>query len=192
MEETDMLERLVGAIERVLKGVEPVARTEQMTREGLLAHAIAELEKAAQEPADKAVRRLRALGKAVEIAKQAFVDHESEEVKVEVFEEETTASEEESEVERSPVAAEAGLGDSAIAANPEDLHKALARLGKELEALRGAAPKEEAGSGERVSKAADAAWPHDMNTEEFRKGVRKDESAPEWGYDPAGLRSQEG
>jgi hypothetical protein len=180
METMHVLDKVTDAIDRVLKKAAPVAKTERMTPEGLVAYAITQIEKAAKEPPDKAERRLRALGRTVQAAKQAFVDAASEAIKVEVFEEETTAAADETEKEISPVAAEAALGSSAFAENAEDLHKALARLASELEALRGGKPPAPVAG---VKKADDVAWPFDLNSREFRDGVRKAEDAPAWGYD---------
>jgi hypothetical protein len=180
MEAMNALDKVTEAIDRVLKKATQVAKTERMTPDGLLAHAIAQIEKAAKEPPEKAERRLHALGRTVEAAKQAYVDAASETIEVEVFEEETTAAADETEKEISPVAAEAALGSSAFAENAEDLNKALARLAKDLEALRGGKPP---APGADVKKADDVAWPFDLNSREFRDGVRKAEDAPAWGYD---------
>jgi hypothetical protein len=191
MEAMSVLDKVTEAIERVLKGAAPRARTERMTSDALVGYAVSQLEKAAKEPPEKAARRLRALGCTVETAKQVFVDRDSESVEVPVFEEETTASADESEKELSPVAAEAALGSSAFAQNAEDLNKALARVAKELERLRRGAPaKAEAGA--KVEKSADVEWPFDMNTPEFRDGVKKAAGEPTWGDDPTSLRAQEG
>ena len=35
-----------------------------------------------------------------------------------------------------------------------------------------------------TSKGNEAAWPLDLNTYEFRKGLTKAEAAPAWGFDP--------
>lgn len=189
MEAMTVLDKVTDAIERVLKGSTAVRKTERMTPDRLLAYAITQIEKAAKEAPAKAERRLRALGRAVETAKQAFVDSESEGIEVEVFEEETTAAVDESEKEISPVAAEPALGNSAFAENAEDLNKALNRLSKELEAIRGGtgAPPAKAA----VDKGDGVAWPFDMNTKEFRDGVKKSEGTPAWGDDPKGLRAEE-
>ncbi|MBI3184628.1 MAG: hypothetical protein HYZ28_21030 [Myxococcales bacterium] len=189
MEAMTMLEKVSTAVERVLKDTRPVAKTQRMGPDDLVGYAIAQLEKAAKEPPDKAVRRLRALGQTVEAAKQAFVDSESEAIEVQVFVEETTAAADKSEKEVSPVALEAALGSSAFAANPEDLNKALTRLGTELQALRAPAQKADKGGEGKVAKGEDATWPFDMNTPEFREGVRKAEDGPAWGADPAGVRN---
>lgn len=179
MEAANVLDKVTEAIERVRRAA-PVAKTERMTPDGVLAYAIAQIEKAAKEPPDKAERRLRALGRTVLAAKQAFVDAASEQLDVQVFEEETTAAADRSEKEISPVAAEPALGSSAFAENAEDLDKALARLAKDLDALRGGKPP--AGDAE-VKKTGEVAWPFDLNSREFRDGVRKAEDAPAWGYD---------
>jgi hypothetical protein len=191
MEAMTVLDKVTEAVERVLKGAAPRARTERMTPDALVGYAVSEIDKAAKEPPEKAARRLRALGRTVETAKQAFVDSESESIEVPVFEEETTASADESEKEIAPVAAETAPGSSAFAQNAEDLKKALARVAKELETLRGGAPaKAEAGA--KVRKSVDVEWPFDMNTPEFRDGVKKASDEPTWGDDPTGLRAQEG
>lgn len=190
MEAMTVLDKVTEAIGRVLKGAGKLTKREAMTPENLLAYAIGQIEKAAKEPPAHAERRLRALGRTVETAKQAFVDTESETIEVEVFEEETTAAADETEKEISPVAAEPALGSSAFAENADDLNKVLARLGKELETFRDAKPKIPAADGQ-VQKADDLAWPFDMNTPEFRDGVKKAAGAPEWGEDPKGLRAKE-
>jgi hypothetical protein len=178
MEAMTVLDKVTEAIERVLKGAAPGARTERMTPDALVGYAVSEIEKAAKEPPEKAARRLRALGRTVETAKQAFVDSASESIEVPPFEEETTASADESEKEIAPVAAETALGSSAFTQNAEDLKKALARFAKELATLRRGAPaKAEAGA---------------KNTPEFRDGVKKAAGEPLWGDDPTGLRTQEG
>lgn len=165
----------------------PATARKRMGVEDFLAHALAEVEKAAKETPERAVRRLRALSRAVAAAKQAFVDHESEDVEVEVFEEETTAAEDETEKEISPVAAEPALGNSAFAVNAEELHKKLTRLREEWSALRGDAKR----PAEKVAKADETVWPADLNTPEFREGVRKGQAGATWGVDPAGVRHPE-
>jgi len=189
MEAMTILEKLSTTIERVLKDARPLVKTQRMGPDDIVAHAISQIEKAAKETPEKAVRRLRALGQTVEAAKQAFVDTESEGIAVQVFEEETTATADETEKETSPVALEAALGSSAFASNPEDLNKALARLGKELQALRGPTQKEDKDDDAKVAKGEDAPWPFDMNTPEFRDGVRKAAAEGAWGHDPAGVRN---
>lgn len=189
MEAMTMLEKLSTTIEQVLKDARSVVKTQQMGPDDIVAYAISQIEKAAKEPPEKAARRLRALGQTVDAAKQAFVDTESEGIEVQVFEEETTAAADETEKETSPVALEAALGSSAFASNPEDLNKALARLGKELQALRGPTQKEDKGGDAKVAKGQDAPWPFDMNTPEFREGVRKADADAAWGHDPAGVRN---
>jgi hypothetical protein len=184
---TKMLDGIASAIERVLKDAWPAA-TKRMGPDAFAAYALDQVEKAAKDAPEKAVRRLRALGGAVDAAKQAFVDQASETIEVQVFEEETTAAADESETEISPVAAEPALGNSTFAENPEDLHKRLDRLRKDLDALRGG----EARPADEVRKGAgDAVWPSDMNTQEFREGVRKAEGEPAWGPDPVVVRNPE-
>lgn len=183
MDTMTRLDKVAEAIERVLKN-RPTA-TKRMGAEAFVAYVQGQVEKAAKDAPDKAVRRLRALAGAVEAAKQAFVDTESEQIEVQIFEEETTAAADETEKEISPVATEPALGSSAFAENAEDLHKKLDRLGKEIGALReGGKPP-----AEKVAKAGDAVWPSDLNTREFREGVKKGEDGPAWGRDPAGVRT---
>lgn len=190
MEAMNVLDKVTEAIERVLKGAAP-AKTVAMTPEALVAYAVAEIEKAAKEPPPRAARRLRALGRTVEAAKQSFVDAESETIEVQVFEEETTAAADESEKETAVVAAGAALGSSAFAENAEDLNKALARVAKELGALRGDRPAPKDNAAVNVEKRDDVPWPLDMNTPEFREGVKKGEEKPTWGDDPAVVRAPE-
>lgn len=195
MEAMNVLDKVTEAIERVLKGASPTATTKSMTPDALVAYAVTQIEKAAKEPPEKAARRLRALGQTVEAAKQAFVDTESESVQVTVFEEDTTASADESEKETSMLAAGQALGSSAFAQNAEDLHKTLARVAKELGALRDAGDERGGQSGATktaVDKANEVGWPSDMNTPEFREGVTKAEDKPAWGADPQGLGAREG
>jgi hypothetical protein len=187
MEAKTMLDQLAEGIDRVLKsqGATGAPKTRKMTPDALMAHAVAEIQKAAGEPPERAKRRLAALSRAVDTAKQAYVDTASEDIEVEVFEEETTARADDSEKETSPVALVAALGNAAFASNPEDLHKALGRLAKDLAGLRAAAPAEKpTAEGEKVAKEHHAEWPFDMNTKTFREGVHKAEDGPAWGYDP--------
>lgn len=187
MEAKTMLDQLADGIERVLKsqGATGAPKTRKMTPDALMAHAVAEIQKAAGEPAERAKRRLAALSRAVDTAKQAYVDTASEDIEVVLFEEDTTARADESEKETSPVALEAALGNAAFASNPEDLHKALGRLAKDLAGLRGEAPADKPkAEGEKVAKEHHAEWPFDMNTKAFREGVQKAEDGPAWGYDP--------
>jgi hypothetical protein len=187
MEAKTMLDQLAEGIERVLKsqGATGAPKTRKMTPDALMAHAVAEIQKAAGEPAERAKRRLAALSRAVDTAKQAYVDTASEDIEVVLFEEDTTARADESEKETSPVALEAALGNAAFASNPEDLHKALGRLAKDLAGLRGEAPADKPkAEGEKVAKEHHAEWPFDMNTKAFREGVQKAEDGPAWGYDP--------
>ncbi len=185
METKTMLEQLAGAIEQTLKGTgseKKPAPTRKMTPEGLVGHALAEIQKATKEEPERAKRRLAALARAVDTAKQAFVDTRSETIEVEVFQEETTAQADKSEKETSPVALEAALGNSAFAANAEDLNKALAKLQKELEGLRASGNAQH--GDDKVQKGDETSWPFDMNSRAFREGVKKGEDAPAWGYDP--------
>lgn len=189
MKAKTMLEQLAEGIERVIKshGSNGATKTRKMTPDGLMAHALSEIQKAAGESPEHAKRRLAALSRAVDTAKQAFVDTASEDVEVEIFEEETTARSDDSEKETSPVALEAALGNSAFASNTEDLHKALGRLAKDIAGLRGGAPasspkSDEKSEEDKVKKDA-AEWPFDMNTKAFRDGVQKAEDGPAWGYD---------
>ena len=184
MDTMTRLEKVAEAIERVLD-TRPAA-TRRMDAEAFVAYAQGQVEKATKDDPEKAARRLRALGAAAQAAKQAFVDRESETIEVTVFEEETTAAADETEKEISPVAAEPALGSSSFAENAEDLHKKLDRLRKELGALKGDKPP-----AEKLAKADGAVWPSDMNTPEFREGVRKDEAGPTWGPDPAGVHQPE-
>jgi len=187
MEAKTMLDQLAEGIERVLKsqGATGAPRTRKMTPDALMAHAVAEIQKAAGEPPERAKRRLAALSRAVDTAKQAYVDTASEDIEVEVFEEDTTARADDSEKETSPVALEAALSNTAFASNPEDLHKALGRLAKDLAGLRGAVPAEKSKpQGEKIAKEHHPEWPFDMNTKTFREGVHKAENGPAWGYDP--------
>lgn len=186
MDTTKVLDGIASAIERAVGQRRPAA-TKRMDADAFAVYALDQVEKAAKDPPEKAVRRLRALGGAGETAKQAFVDRESETIEVQVFEEETTAAADESEKEISPVAAEPALGASSFAENPEDLHKRLDRLQKDLAALRG----ETKPAGDRVAKDDATVWPPDMNTREFRENVRKAEDDPAWGPDPAGVRHPE-
>lgn len=186
MDTTKMLDGIAAAVQRVLKDSRPAA-TKRMDADAFARYALDQVEKAAKDPPEKAVRRLRALGGAVDAAKQAFVDQASESIEVQVFEEETTAAADESEKETSPVAAEPALGNSTFAENPEDLHKRLDRLQKDLAALRG----EPRLAGDKVAKNDETPWPADLNTREFRENVRKADDGPAWGSDPAGVRSPE-
>ena len=179
MEAMTMLDKISAAVERVLKDARPV-RKERMGPEAVVTYAAAQVEKASHEPAEKAMCRLGALRATVELAKQAFVDSASEQIEIQVFEEETTARADDSEKEISPVAAEPGLGSAAFASNPEDLTKSLARLAKDLETLRDK-PAAESGA---VAKTTEAEWPLDMNSREFREGVQKGEDGLAWGFDP--------
>jgi hypothetical protein len=190
MEAKTMSEKLAVGIERLLKAqkAETPLLTRRMAPDALMAHALAELQKAASEPVERAKLRLSALGRAIQTAKQAYVDTASEEISVEVFEEETTAASDDSEKETSPVALEAALGNSAFAENPEDLQKALGRLAKEISSLRGAVKTKKSkedteNAGEKDAKADTTVWPFDMNTRAFREGVQKNEEGPAWGYD---------
>jgi len=178
MEAMTMLDRISTAVERVLKDTRPV-RKETMGPEALVAYAVAQIQKAAAEPAERAVRRLAALAKAVDVAKQAFVDTASEQIQVEVFEEETTARADSSETELSPVAAGAALGSSAVAAHAGDITKTMAALASDIQALRAEPPP-----ADPVAKAGEPGWPLDMNSRGFREGVRKAEDDPAWGFDP--------
>lgn len=190
MEAKTMFEKLADGIERVVKahGTKAVPAVQKMGPDELVAHALEEIQKAAKEPAERAKERLAALRRTVDTAKQAFVDTESEQVEVQVFEEATTAAQDESEKELSPVALEAALGNAAFASNPEDLHKALEKLAKDIAGLReGEAQrktsKESDGNATEVAKS-DADWPSDMNTKTFREGITKAGDEPTWGYDP--------
>jgi len=189
METKTVLDKVTEAIERVLKSAAPTAKTKEMTREGVLSYAVEQIEKAAKESPTQAEQRLRALGRTVETAKQAFLDSESESIQVQVFEEETTAAADETET--ALTAAGAALGNSAFAENADDLNKALARTAEELKALRGErGGKKTTPADDKVEKAQDLAWPFDMNTAEFREGVKKAEDTPAWGEDPKELRAR--
>lgn len=192
METMTVLDKVTEAIERVLKSASPTLKTKELTREGLLTYAVEQIEKASKESPTQATQRLSALGRMVETAKQAFLDSDSESIQVQVFEEETTAAADQTETETALTAAGAGLGNSAFAQNAEDLNKVLARTVVELKALRGerGGKKSTPPADDKVEKAQDVAWPFDMNTAEFREGVKKTEDAPAWGDDPKELRAR--
>lgn len=88
------------------------------------------------------------------------------------------------ERETSIGATDAARAAASAAYNPEDLNKALARVATKLAALRGNA-NATGGAGGAVKKSADAGWPLDLSTSEFRTSTRKAEAAPTWGFDPA-------
>lgn len=184
METGTMLDKLSAGIERVLKTHRTGAASQvrKMAPDALMAHALAEIRKASGESVECAQQRLSALSRAVQAAKQAYTDGASDEVEIEVFEEETTAAADESEKETSPVALEAALGSSAFAANAEDLKKSLGRLAEEISSLRTGTRKAE-DPGEKTAKPAAAEWPFDMNTKAFRQGVQKGDEGPMWGFD---------
>lgn len=181
MNTSDMLDEITNAVERLLKASTRASPrpTRRMTRAEFVTHALSELQKAATEPRGRALERLSALGRTVEVAKQAFADHESESVQVPIFVEDTTALSELSETEVSPLAVSGPGANATFASNPDDLHKVLDGLKKRFEELR------------RDTRAAAASappsngrWPLDMNTDAFRSDVRKTNDGPTWGYDP--------
>lgn len=188
MEAMTVLDKVTEALERVLKGSTPPTTHERMTAEGLVAYAVTQIEKAANEPPEKAARRLRALGQTVEAAKQAFAGEGSDAVEVAIFEDDTTAAADKSEKETSLVAGGQALGSSAFAQNAEDLHKALARIAKELVTLQDDRSQDPTDANTKVEKSDEVAWPSDMNTPAFREGVEKAEKKPAWGDDPDGVR----
>lgn len=178
MERKDMFDEMTAAILKAAQHMVPT-KTKRMTREGLMAHALAELQKAAREPTANAMRRMAALKQSVEVAKLSFEDTESESVQVPIFVEATTAFAELTETEIPLDSSDADTSSAAFAENPEDLTKALADLQRQLDDL-GVVTAPVVAS---ASKNTEAQWPLDMNTRDARGNVRKRDGVT-WGADP--------
>src|SRR5579884_2256522 len=203
METKTMLDKISTAIERVVKGLQEdaVPKRKRMPLAAFVGYALAQLEKAAKDEPDVAARRLGALKRNVDevlarMAKLNPEDTESEDIDVEVLtawapskaegdepEEELTTADDQSSKEVSPVAVEPALGNTAFATNLDEVAKALRKMKEELDGKPG--KKERA----QTKKAEAEGWPLDLNTETFRKGVQKADTAPTWGYDPEGVAS---
>ncbi|HYM97506.1 MAG TPA: hypothetical protein VET26_09400 [Candidatus Sulfotelmatobacter sp.] len=203
MEAKTMLDKISTAIERVVKDLQggAVPKKKRMRLGEFVSYALAQISKATKDEPEVAKRRLGALKRNVDevlaaMAKLNPEDTESEDIDVEVLtawapskaegdepEEELTTADDQSSTERSPLAVEPALGNTAFAENLDEVAKALRKMKEELEAKpgkKGRAP---------AKKAEGEGWPLDLNSEGFRKGVQKADAAPAWGYDPEGVAS---
>jgi hypothetical protein len=206
METKTMLDKISTAIERVVKDLQggAVPKKKRMRIGEFVGYALAQISKAAKDEPEVAKRRLSALKRNVDevlaaMAKLNPEDTESEDIDVEVLtawapskvegdepEEELTTADDQSSKETSPLAVEPALGDTAFATNLDEVAKALRKMKEELEAKPG---KKERAPAKKAEGAASDAWPLDLNSEAFRKGVQKADAAPAWGYDPEGVGS---
>jgi hypothetical protein len=113
-------------------------------------------------------------------ASLSFEDTGSKSAPVPLFQEETTANQEEVMFEVSPSAISQAQAGAAFAANPDELTKAM----QELQTLLGGLEGEQSSSNETASvKKTEALWPEDLNTKQFRGMVEKADG-PTWGFDP--------
>jgi hypothetical protein len=202
-----MLDKVSATIERVVKdsrGAAAVQTKKRMPLSDFVSYALAQIEKAAQDEPDAAARRLGLLKRSVDgalarLAKLNPEDTESEDVEVEVLTawapskgegddpiDELTTAGDQSVKETLPASIESALGDSAFAQNLDEVAKALRKMKEELEAKQ---EKKERAPAKKSEGPASDAWPLDLNSEGFRKGVEKADSAPSWGYDPEGVAS---
>ena len=207
METMTMLDNISTAIERVVKGLQEGAGTaptrKRMRLEEFVGFAVEQLQKAAGDEPEVAARRLGALKRTVDdvlpqVAKLNPEDTDSETVELEVLTawapskaegdkpmDDVTTAGDQSSTETSPLAIKPALGNTSFATNLGDVAKALEKMKEELEAKPGKKEKERC-----AAKKADAqGWPLDLNSDGFRKGVQKADTAPTWGYDPAGVAS---
>jgi hypothetical protein len=204
METKTMLDNISTAIESVVKGLQPAPTTKRMALDSFVGYALDELKRSATEEPRDAGRRLSALKRSVDgalasIAKLNPEDTDSDKIEIEVLTawapsktegdepEELTTSDEQSSKEISPVAIEHAPATSAFATNLDDVAKALRRMRDEL-----GGKKEEDKERSATKKSADDAWPLDLNSAAFRKGVQKSAAAPEWGFDPEGVSTPKG
>ena len=203
METKTMLDKISTAIERVVKDLHggAVPKKKRMRLAEFVSYAMAQISKAAKDEPEVAKRRLGALKRNVDevlaaMAKLNPEDTESVDIVVEVLtawvpskaegdepEEELTTADDQSSTETSPLAVEQALGNTAFAEDLDEVAKALQKMKEELDAKPG--KKERA----PAKKAEGEGWPLDLNSEGFRKGVQKADTAPAWGYDPVGVAS---
>jgi hypothetical protein len=189
---TAILDQITSAIDKVLKA-HPAApskggrrTTQVMTPTALVAYVLDQIQGAVKEPEDKSMQRLKALRALVEKAKTAFAD--DSEVEFDVYPFDTTANLYLTSQDISPLEVAGSGGAGSFAENPEDLHKQLAALGKQIEALKDSSTTPAAGEPaaapqQRSAKASDDLWPSDMNTLEKRTRAKKREDLS-WGRDP--------
>jgi hypothetical protein len=178
-----MLEQITKAIDGVLKEerVKPRRTTQVMTPEALIAYVVGQIKEAARESPEKAMQRLKALHKNVELAKDAFEDGTT--VEFDVFPFDTTADEELSQREIDPLEVAQPGTESAFAQNPEDLHAMLEKLGKQIEAFK--ASGGDATTAPAPSSAGRDQWPADMSAQTTLEGVQKNDDGLGWGADPS-------
>jgi len=110
----------------------------------------------------------------------SFEDTASESLAVPVFQEETTANQEEVVLEVSPTAISQAQSSAAFAANPDELTKAMQELQTLLGTLEGGQAPPDASA--PITKT-EALWPEDLNTKQFRSTAQKADG-PAWGFDP--------
>lgn len=124
------------AIQKNLAALVGATQVKAMKPAAFFKYAIEQVSKASGEPTEKMVRRLKALYQAVEIAKDNYVDEDSESIKVPIFVEDQTSLKDQSNKLSTP--------DQAAALNPDGktafeqgfvskldaLQKAIASLGK--------------------------------------------------------------
>lgn len=189
---TAILDQITTAIDKVVKANDTPPKgkrtTQVMTPTALVAYVLDQIQGAAKEPEAKAMQRLKALRALVDKAKSAFED--DSEVEFEVYPFDTTANLYLTSQDISPLDVQSAPDDSSFAENPEDLHKQLAALGKQIEALRSGAgvttpaDGDAAAASQRAAKGGDELWPADMNKLDARAGIGKGKDDLGWGPDP--------
>lgn len=107
-------------------------------------------------------------------------DSRSDSASVPLYQEATTATEEEVVLEVSPASISQAHFEAASAANPEELTKAMEEIQALLDSLEGTQSTSAAST---PPMARETLWPEDLNTGSFRGTVEKAQG-PTWGFDP--------
>ena len=191
-----LMEELVAAVEKAARKLDVVEK-KRMTLESFLDQAAKALAQAAHEEPEVAQKRLEGLKSSLESVRESFSklnaeDLESGKVKVTV------------ETAWAPLSANGDKPEDLTSAEDQSsselpftgpsTRKALEKLEQEIDGLRTRATKSDTSADETPASLPlgdGEGWPLDMNTAQFREGVKKAAAAaPTWGDDPRGLVRQ--
>jgi hypothetical protein len=129
------------------------------------------------------------------MAPEEFLEHASAEIRKAGTEEPEAALQRLTVLKRNVEAARARFSESQqpSALRAVDNRRPAGRLAKVAKGVEELRRGIDAKTGEKANRPAKTrvgdAWPLDLNTDEFRQGVEKADTAPAWGFDPNDERS---
>lgn len=173
----------LAKLESVLEAMNTKDNMQMMTADEFLAHAKAEVAKAATESDDVARRRLLLLQKNIDVVK-AMSFESTEKVAVEMYTDKDQLTVNDQITDAVTQMRAAGAAASVASNEKQVLGKADEALAAAVAALQ--TPQPESATAEpAVAVQTQIEWPKDVATQEFMKeGIAKRASEDDWGTDP--------